>query len=434
MNTNEFAQTLLTWIKTLLLWIGIPHPILNKLDEIIFLVFIIIIAFAIGTAMHYITLYFTRRILKYKQIGILSSLIEYNALRKISAIIPPLIIASLLPFAFDYHSTWFIVSEKITWIYFFIALLFSVNAILNSVGDVLMSKEQLQNKPMKGFIQIFQVIFSCIAIIIIISILINKSPLNLIFKDTILGFVAGVLLSENDMIRIGDWIEMPQNNVNGIVTDITLNIVKIQNFDNTTVTIPPYSLVSGSFINWRGMTESGGRRIMREYTLKLDYIKPCTSEFLEKMKGFDIELSQFITIKQKQATEDKIANTENPDGLVNGTIDTNVGLLRAYMTMYLRRHPFISKDLLFMVRTLAPTENGLPMQIYCFSINKNWPSYESIQAEIMEHFVSVLPEFELYPFQNPSARDYIISSLIEAEKDLSTINAIPWHSVQSKEK
>lgn len=191
MNTNEFAQTLLTWIKTLLLWIGIPHPILNKLDEIIFLVFIIIIAFAIGTAMHYITLYFTRRILKYKQIGILSSLIEYNALRKISAIIPPLIIASLLPFAFDYHSTWFIVSEKITWIYFFIALLFSVNAILNSVGDVLMSKEQLQNKPMKGFIQIFQVIFSCIAIIIIISILINKSPLNLI---TGLGAFAAVLM------------------------------------------------------------------------------------------------------------------------------------------------------------------------------------------------------------------------------------------------
>ena len=205
-------------------------------------------------------------------------------------------------------------SEKITWIYFFIALLFSVNAILNSVGDVLMAKEQLQNKPMKGFIQIFQVIFSCIAVIVIISILINKSPLNLItglgafaavlmliFKDTILGFVAGVLLSENDMIHIGDWIEMPQNNVNGIVTDITLNIVKVQNFDNTIVTIPPYSLVSGSFINWRGMTESGGRRIMREYTLKLDYIKPCTPEFLEKMKGFDVELSQFITLKQKQA-------------------------------------------------------------------------------------------------------------------------------------
>lgn len=161
---------------------------------------------------------------------------------------------------------------------------------------------------MKGFIQILQVIFSCIGIIVIVSILINKSPFNLItglgaftavlmliFKDTILGFVAGVLISENDMVRIGDWIEMPQNNVNGIVTDITLTVVKVQNFDNTTVTVPPYSLVSGSFINWRGMSDSGGRRIMREYSLKLDYIKPCTPEFLEKMKSFDEELGKFIT-------------------------------------------------------------------------------------------------------------------------------------------
>ena len=284
------------------------------------------------------------------------------------------------------------------------------------------------------------------AIIVIISILINKSPLNLItglgafaavlmliFKDTILGFVAGVLLSENDMVHIGDWIEMPQNNVNGVVMDITLNIVKVQNFDNTIVTIPPYSLVSGSFINWRGMTESGGRRIMREYALKLDYIQPCTPEFLEKMKKFDADLADFITEKQKQAAEGKVANTDNPAGLVNGTIDTNVGLLRAYMTLYLKRHPFISKDLLLMVRTLAPTENGLPVQIYCFSSNKNWPSYESIQAEIMEHFVSVLPEFGLYPFQNPTARDYVISGLIESGKDLSTVDGIPWHSVLPKE-
>lgn len=446
MNRNEFAQTLLTWIKDFLSWLGIPRHLLNELDEIIFLIIIIAIAFAVGKAVHYLSLRFTRKILKYKKINFLSSLIEYNALRKLSAVIPPLIISALLPFAFDYHSIWFMVSEKITWIYFFIALLFSVNAILNSVGDVLMNKEQLQNRPLKGFIQIFQVIFSCIAIIAIISILINKSPLNLItglgafaavliliFKDTILGFVAGVLLSQNDMVHIGDWIEMPQNNVNGVVQDISLNIVKVQNFDNTIVTIPPYSLVSGSFINWRGMAESGGRRIMREYALKLDYIQPCTPEFLEKMKKFDSDLASFITTKQQQAAEGKVANTDNPAGLVNGTIDTNVGLLRAYMTLYLKRHPFISKELLLMVRTLAPTENGLPVQIYCFSANKNWPSYESIQAEIMEHFVSVLPEFGLYPFQNASARDYIISGIIEAGKDLSTVDGIPWHSILSKE-
>lgn len=446
MNRNEFAQTLLTWIKDFLSWIGIPRHLLNEVDEIIFLIIIIAIAFAVGKAVHYLSLRFTRKILKYKKINFLSSLIEYNVLRKLSAVIPPLIISALLPFAFDYHSIWFMVSEKITWIYFFIALLFSVNAILNSVGDVLMNKEQLQNRPLKGFIQIFQVIFSCIAIIAIISILINKSPLNLItglgafaavliliFKDTILGFVAGVLLSQNDMVHIGDWIEMPENSVNGVVQDISLNIVKVQNFDNTIVTIPPYSLVSGSFINWRGMAESGGRRIMREYALKLDYIQPCTSEFLEKMKKFDSDLAAFITAKQQQAAEGKVANTDNPAGLVNGTIDTNVGLLRAYMTLYLKRHPFISKELLLMVRTLAPTANGLPVQIYCFSANKNWPSYESIQAEIMEHFVSVLPEFGLYPFQNSTARDYIISGMIEAGKDLSTIDGIPWHSILPKE-
>ena len=413
MNTNEFARILLTWIKSFLSWIGIPRDRLNELDEIIFLILIVVIAFAVGAVFHYLSVRFTRKVLKYKNISFLSSLIEYNALRKMSAVIPPLIISALLPFAFDYRSTWFTVSEKITWIYFFIALLFSVNAVLNSVGNVLMNKEQLQNRPMKGFIQIFQVIFSCIAIIVIISILINKSPLNLItglgafaavlmliFKDTILGFVAGVLLSENDMVHIGDWIEMPQNNVNGVVMDITLNIV---------------------------------RRIMREYALKLDYIQPCTPEFLEKMKKFDADLADFITEKQKQAAEGKVANTDNPAGLVNGTIDTNVGLLRAYMTLYLKRHPFISKDLLLMVRTLAPTENGLPVQIYCFSSNKNWPSYESIQAEIMEHFVSVLPEFGLYPFQNPTARDYVISGLIESGKDLSTVDGIPWHSVLPKE-
>lgn len=442
MKTHEFAQNLLTWIKSFLSWLGIPRHLLDEVDEIIFLILIIVIAFAVGRLVHYIMLRSTRKILKYKNIRFLSSLIEYNALRKLSAVIPPLIISALLPFAFDYHSIWFTVTEKVTWIYFFVALLFSVNAVLNSVGEVLMKKEQLQNRPLKGFIQIFQVIFSCVAVIAIISILINKSPLTLItglgafaavliliFKDTILGFVAGVLLSENDMIHIGDWIEMPQNNVNGIVMDISLNIVKVQNFDNTIVTIPPYSLVSESFTNWRGMIESGGRRIMREYALKLDYIQPCTSEFLEKMKKFDTDLAAFITEKQQQAAEGKVANTENPAGLVNGTIETNVGLLRAYMTLYLKRHPFINKDLLLMVRTLAPTSMGLPIQIYCFSADKNWVSYESIQAEIMEHFVSVLPEFGLYPYQDATSRDYIIGSLIEAGKDLSTIDAIPWHSV-----
>lgn len=446
MNTSEFARTLLLGIKDFLTWTGIPRHMLDKLDEILFLISIIVIAFLFAAVIHAVAAHFTKKILLRKNASFLHTLAQYNVLRKLTAIIPPLVISSLLPFAFDEKSEWFTISEKITWIYFLIALAVSVNAILHTVGDTLKTEQELQNRPLKGFIQLFQVLFSCIILIAIISILINKSPLNLItglgafaavlmlvFKDTILGFVAGVLISQNDIVRIGDWIEMEHNNVNGIVTDITLTIVKVQNFDNTIVTVPPYSLVSGSFTNWRGMSDSGGRRIMREYTLKLDYIKPCTPEFLEKMKAFDPDLGRFITGKQDQAAQGKVANTDNPAGLVNGTIDTNVGLFRAYMTLYLRRHPFISKDLLLMVRTLPPVGNGLPVQIYCFSSNKNWVSYESIQAEIMEHFVSVLPAFGLYPFQTADARDAIISGLIESGKvDISTINGIPWHSLLPK--
>ncbi len=443
MNKSEFATALLSGIKKFLSWIGIPDNMLDELDEIIFLILIIVIAFLFAAAVHAIFSRLNKKILKRKNAGLLDSFTKYNVLRKLTAVIPPLVISALLPFAFDKNSEWFIVSDKITWIYFCIALLISVNAVLNLLGDTLQNTKQLQSRPLKGFVQILQVIFSCIVVIIIISILIDKSPfklitglgafaavLMLVFKDTILGFVAGVMISEEDILRIGDWIEMPQNNINGTVTDISLDVVKIQNFDNTIVTIPPYSLVSGSFINWRGMSDSGGRRIMREYTLKLDYIKPCTPEFLEKMKTFDKDLAQFITEKQAQAATGQVANTENPAGLVNGTIDTNLGLLRAYMTMYLARHPFVSKDLLLMVRTLAPTGNGLPVQIYCFSSNKDWPSYESIQSEIMEHFVSVLPAFDLYPFQNSDARDTIISSFIESGKfDVSSIDGIPWHTI-----
>ena len=321
-----------------------------------------------------------------------------------------------------------------------------IGALLNTVNDIYESKPQSRRKSIRGYIQTAKIVVWIIAGILIVSILIGRDPtdlllglgasaalVSLVFKDTILGFVASIQLSAQDMIRPGDWIEMPQNGINGTVTDISLTVIKVQNFDNTIVTVPPYSLVSGSFVNWRGMSDSGGRRIMREYALKLDCIKPCTPEFLERMKAFDEELAQFIAEKQRQAAEGKVANTENPDGLVNGTIETNLGLLRAYMALYLRRHPFVSRDLLLMVRTLPATENGLPVQIYCFSSDKNWPSYESIQAEIMEHFVAVLPAFELYAFQRTGARDVLLNGIAASGKaDLATMETAPLHTDPSE--
>ena len=440
----EVADRLMEWVSSLLHRItGESSPVW---DRIVYGILVFVIAIVVARILRMIVIYVIHRIIKYKGGDLLKGLVEAKVFTHITHVIPPLVILSLLPFAFHGTPELLRIIEKVCWIYLLGVLVFSINTQISVFWRIYSRRTAFRDRPMKGMIQIIKGLLIGIWVIIAVSILIERSPmalitglgafaavLMLIFKDSILGFVAGVQLSQNDMIRNGDWIVVPGGAVNGVVIDVSLNTVKVQNFDNTIVTIPHYSLVSGSFINWRGMTESGGRRIMREYALKLDYIQPCTPEFLEKMKKFDADLADFITEKQKQAAEGKVANTDNPAGLVNGTIDTNVGLLRAYMTLYLKRHPFISKDLLLMVRTLAPTENGLPVQIYCFSSNKNWPSYESIQAEIMEHFVSVLPEFGLYPFQNPTARDYVISGLIESGKDLSTVDGIPWHSVLPKE-
>lgn len=438
---TKVAETLLRWIKDLLGSLGIPPDILDKLDTVIYIIVILLISYLVGELVHILALRFSRRILKFKKLKILSSLVQYGALRKLSYILPPLIVAALLPFAFEHDPKLLNVFEKITWIYFICVVTISVSTILSSVGNaVLDNGGQLHNRPMKGFVQILQVTCYFIAAIIIISILINKSPFNLItglgafaavlmliFKDTILGFVAGVLISQNDMIRVGDWIEMDQSGVNGIVLDISLTVVKVQNFDNTIVTIPPYTLVSDSFINWRGMSDSAGRRIMRSYELKLDNIFPCTPDFLEEMKKIPL-MNDYITQKQQQEQEGKTANTANPDGLVNGTIETNAGLFRAYMKLYLLQHPYVNKELMVMVRTLAPTENGLPLQIYCFSSNKDWESYESIQAEIMEHCVYMLPRFGLYPYQNISARDSINSAVLETGTDPTGLYALPWRT------
>lgn len=445
MDTNRFAEELLYGIRYLLSHLGIPENMLDKLDVAVYLILVLLIALLAERIVHGLILRFSRRILRYKKFPVLSALVEYDALKKFSYIIPPLIIAVLLPFAFPSRMVLLDILERIVWICFFIALSVSVNRVLSSVGRTMMTNGELHDRPVKGFIQILQVLVSCLIAIIVISILINKSPFNLItglgafaavlmliFKDTILGFVAGVLLAKNDMIRIGDWIEIEGGSVNGTVIDISLTIVKVQNFDNTIVTVPPYTLVTGEFINWRGMSESGGRRIMRQYELMLDYIKPCTSAFLERMKQFDADLGRYIAAKQRQASDGKVANTDNPAGLVDGTIETNAGLLRAYLQIYLKRHPFINQNLLVLVRTLAPTDGGLPLQIWCFSSNKEWAAYESIQAEIMEHFVSVLPVFELYPFQHASARDFILCGLLKDGAKEERPYDIPWSIFRSQ--
>ncbi len=355
----------------------------------------------------------------------------------------PLIAVLLIPLIFHKDSLWYTLFIHLTWIWFVVMLVHVANFLIHSLGRAMLRRTVFRNRPMKGLIQLLQMLVSLFGFIVIVSIVVGRSPMTLItglgafaavlmliFKDSILGFVAGVLLAENDMIRIGDWIEVPSCRANGIVEDVTLTIVKVRNFDNTIVTVSPYSLVTESFVNWRGMYESGGRRIMREFTLIFDYVKPCTSDFLERMKNFDADLASFISAKQEQASRGIQIDTGNPEGLPDGTISTNLGLLRTYLYLYLHRHPNVNASLELMIRTLPPTENGLPLQIYCFSNRKKWSQYESVQADITEHILSILPVFELHAFQNSSMRDNVINGLLEGGMETGHIRNFPWGIAQ----
>ena len=430
-------------VKELLLHMGVPQDRIEQYDTLVISVIVIAIAIAVMEIAYRISLFATKRIVKRKHYNFLSQMLKGKRLRKVAHLLVPATINTLLPITIDANSIILHYIELAISIYYVIAMVIATIAVLCALGDSAFNNSKFHDRPVKGFIQVGKIIVILVAVIIIISILTNKSPLYLIgglgafaavlmliAKDSIMGFVGGFLLLENDMVRLGDWIEIPGTSINGNVFDISLTIVKVRNWDNTIATIPPYTLINGTFINWRGMSESGGRRIARGYTVKLDSIKPCSETMLSRIRKLDNELATYISRKTDQALGGKIANTANPEGLINGTIDTNAGLFRAYAQMYLQRHPLIRKDMLVMVRTLEANETGLPIQFYCFTTTTEWVDYESIQSEIMEHFASVMPLFELYPFQTAGARDTVISGLLEGQYPIERIDGLPYKTVK----
>ena len=440
MKGEVFSKNVLEKIKETLMRAGVPDVVIEQVDVLLYLILILLVAFVVGRMLHAASTSIIAHLQKRKNYALLTKLVEFNVLKKVSFIVPPIIVIWLLPVTFVGRPKLSVVLENIAWIYFIVAIVRVLSAILSSVGSMAYTNKKYHDKPIKGFVQITQMVVYLISVIIIISILTNKSPfyligglgafaavLMLIFKDTIMGFVAGILLLENDMVRLGDWIEMPGTSINGTVTDISLTIVKVQNFDNTIITIPPYTLISESFINWRGMKESGGRRIMRGYTIKIDNIKRCTPEFLNKIKCFSTQMSAFIDYMQDKSDDAPMITREER---TYGTIETNLGLFRAYATYYLKNHPLLHKNMLTMVRTLEPTEYGLPLQIYCFTNDTEWSHYESIQSEIMENLAATLPLFELLPYQSSSSHDSMINGLVERGFPLDKINGIPIGSLQ----
>lgn len=295
-----------------------------------------------------------------------------------------------------------------------------LDAILSTLNDIYDTYEISKSKPIKGFIQVLKTIIYIVCILLIIAILTNKELSNiliglgtlsavlmLVFKDPILGFVGGLQLTINDMLRIGDWIVMEKSKADGEVLEIGLTTVKVQNWDKTITTIPTYSLISDSFTNWRGMENSGGRRIARSFVIDIDTVKFCTPEMLERFKKFQL-VTQYIIDKEKEIEEYNKANNIDDSNLVNGRRQTNIGIFRAYLNAYLANCPFINKDMTFMVRQLSPTENGVPIQIYAFSSNKAWISYENIQSDIFDHVFAVVTMFDLKIYQKPSSNSLAV--------------------------
>lgn len=381
-----------SWMNGILTGWGIDPKVANTFDEIIIAVLLVMLAVGVDYLCQAIFVGSMKKLAQHTHYQWDTLLIKRKVVHHLVHTIPGILVYALLPLAFIKGKGLLLLSQKICAVYIVFALLLAINGFILVFLDMYNLRPVSKNRPIKGFMQVLQVLVFFIGGIVMISVLIGKSPatllaglgasaaiLMLVFKDSILGFVAGIQLSANDMLRPGDWITVPGSNANGIVQEITLNTVKIQNFDNTISTIPPYTLVNGSFQNWRGMTESGGRRVMKSIYLDLNTIKFCTPEMLDTFRK---EIPLLADYK--------------PD---EGVVPTNSQVFRVYVEKYLTSLPVVNTDLDLIISQLQSTEYGVPIQIYFFSRNKVWKEYERIQSDIFDHFFAMIPLFELKVYQ-----------------------------------
>ena len=381
-----------SWMNGILIGWGLDTKIANTFDEMIIAALLVILAIGLDYLCQAIFVGSMKKLAQHTHYQWDSLLLKRKVVHHLVHTIPGILVYALLPLAFIRGKGLLLLSQKICAVYIVFALLLAINGFILVFLDMYNMRQVNKNRPIKGFMQVLQVLLFFIGGIVIIAILIGKSPaslfaglgasaaiLMLVFKDTILGFVAGIQLSANDMLRPGDWITVPGSNANGIVQEITLNTVKIQNFDNTISTIPPYTLVSASFQNWRGMVESGGRRVMKSIFLDLNTIKFCTPDMLNTFRK---EIPLLADYK--------------PD---EGVTPTNSQMFRVYVEKYLTSLPVVNTDLDLIISQLQSTEYGVPIQIYFFSRNKIWKEYERIQSDIFDHFFAMVPKFELKVYQ-----------------------------------
>ena len=405
------------FINEILLSWGFSQSWADDLTSGIILVVILAIAFLGDAICRHIILTAVARLVKKTKATWDDIVFDRKVLTHVSHLVAPIVLYILLPLAISNLGLLSFI-QRICMIYIIAVFLKFISSLLTALFHVYSEKEQFRDRPLKGLLQTVQVILFFIGGIIIVSILIDKSPmvlltglgasaavLMLVFKDSIMGFVSGIQLSANNMLRVGDWIQMPKYGADGTVIEVTLNTVKVRNWDNTITTIPPYALVSDSFQNWRGMQESGGRRIKRSIRIDMNSVKFCTPEMLAKYKKIQL-LKDYIEETEKVIEDYNKEHGIDNSILVNGRRQTNLGVFRAYLTNYLKSLPTVNQDLTCMVRQLQPTEQGIPLELYFFSAIKALVPYEGVQADVFDHVLAIIPEFDLHVFQNPTGEDF----------------------------
>ncbi len=408
-------------VELLILNLGVAEHWVVYFRLIIFIILLIILSFLAFLITKKVFIYYLYKVLKKSSFTWDDLFADTRAFDKLAHIVPAVIVRLLAPAIFSDVEQILPFVIRLTDVYFIIVSMAVLFSILK-VGEYGLSKHPaFKDKPLTSYFQLFRILLSIVTIILVLSVILGKSPiyflsafgamtalLLLVFKDTILGLVASVQMSSHDIVRVGDWVEMSKFNADGAVIEINLNTVKVQNWDKTITSIPTYYFITESFKNWRGMQQSGGRRIKRAIFIDAHSVKYVDAEMRKKLEKIQL-ISDFVKNRQKEIEEFNTQHNRDTLILINGRQLTNLGVYRKYIESYLKSHPKIKQNMTLMVRQLASENKGIPMEIYCFTSTTDWVEYESIQSDIFDHLYSTAAYFDIEIFQEPGGKDLRIA-------------------------
>jgi miniconductance mechanosensitive channel len=404
-------------LREFLLGHGIYGDVMYRMHFVLGLLGLAAVCFLIWAISRLIIITFVKRVVTKTKAEWDDQLFNFKVFRSLALILIAIIITSAVPDVFRDYPKWGKIALIVSKIYIVLSVMFAVNSILNAIVAILESTDRYRDKPVRSYKQVTKIVFYLVGFVMILAIVLNQSPLYiftgfgavtaimlLIFRDPILGFVASVQMSAVDLVRIGDWITVEKYGADGEVMEINLTTIKVRNWDMTVTIVPSYAIVSESFKNWRGMEESEGRRIKRHINIKISSVKFCDDRLYNRLLKIE-RIRDYLQTKQQEIEQFNTETAVDKTVLVNGRHMTNIGIFRVYAESYLQQNPLINKNMTFMVRQLQPTENGLPIEVYAFSVEKELEKFEVVAADIFDHLLAAVPYFDLEIFQSPSGSD-----------------------------